>query len=136
MPAYKFVDNTPHFLNALSRQQGEAKQEVEDELIDNIMWMMHYGYHDPHGPDGHTEIYDTGALERSLEVKNAGNIYGSGIGMRPGTYNWRIEVSANTEYASYVHQGTYKLKGRPFIIDGINRAKPNVQRIIKRHMEG
>lgn len=131
-----FIDNSSYVLASFKRQMGQAKEEVKTEILDNILWQMFYGYSEPHGEDGHTEIYDTGALYQSIEVNDGGNIFASGPSATVGSYNWVVEASANTEYASYVHQGTYKLHGRPFITDGFNRATPNVKAIIAKHMKG
>lgn len=73
---------------------------------------MLYGYHTPHGKDGHTEIVDTGALFDSIEAetkKSSMNAYTTNVG-------------SSLKYASYVHDGTSKLQGRPFISDGIMAA--------------
>ena len=126
-----FHDNTEIFLGALAAQLEDAAYEAEDVLIENVEWMMMYGYHEPHGKDGHTEIYDTGALLRSIEaeVKKDYLNFNSVAG-------FTIDVSANTKYAMFVHQGTRKLHGRPFLRDGVKRAMPEVQSTILKSLKG
>ena len=41
-----------------------------------------------------------------------------------------VSVGANTPYAVYVHEGTYKLKGRAFITDAVMGKKNEVQSIL------
>lgn len=82
---------------------------------------MEYGYDEPHVTyihndhgkvntgDTHTAIADTGLLQQSIDyaIKNNGD-------------NTVIEVGTPIEYAPYVHEGTYKLHGRPFLKDDIS----------------
>lgn len=121
------VNNTKIAMNQFGRGMRQAAQEVKDEVLDSIEWQMMYGYSEPHGDDGHTEIYQTGALLGSVEVDKSVEF--------GGTYGWRIKASANTYYASYVHNGTYKLNGRPFITDGVKRCVPTINSIIQKHMK-
>ncbi len=127
----KFVDNTAAVTRAMSTQLAAAAEDIKDKALDSVLWMMLYGYNEPHGEDGHTEIYDTGALYRSIEAKvDTKKVVGLGVQDR-----FDVIVSANTEYASYVHQGTYKLHGRPFITDGINRITHDIETTIKKHLK-
>jgi homoserine acetyltransferase len=74
---------------------------------------MLYGYHDVHGNPPHTEIVDTGRLFDSIEAEV--NVINANV--------YQTVVGTDVPYAEYVHDGTYKLKGRPFITDGINESK-------------
>lgn len=126
----KFTDNSEIFLGALALQMQDAEQEIENILIDNAEWEIFHGYHEPHGPDGHTEIYQTGELLRSIEAKAASDYLNvNGVG------GFTTELSANTKYAMYVHQGTRKLHGRPFIRDAMKRAVPEIKSTIERHLK-
>ena len=131
-----FVDNSKYVLDAFARQMGQAKVEIKDVVLDSILDQMMTGYKEPHGEDGHTEIYDTGALYGSVKVEDGGTTFGSGLGASVGSYGWTLTASANTEYASYVHQGTYKLNGRPFITDGVQRVQYTIKQIIQKHGRG
>jgi hypothetical protein len=94
---------------------------VGDIARDAVQMKMLYGYHDVHGNPPHTEIVDTGRLFDSIEgqVKavNA-NVYQTSVG-------------TDVPYAEYVHEGTYKLKGRPFITDGIMESREEIQTAIR-----
>lgn len=58
--------------------------------------------------------YKTGELFRSISSAKSSDT--------------TIDVGTNIEYATYVHEGTRKMAGRPFIVDGING---NAERIKK-----
>ena len=119
--AVRFED---HSTEVLRRVQGNLKQaaiDVGDIARDGVQEKMLWGYHDVHGNPPHTEIVDTGRLFDSIEgqVKavNA-NVYQTSVG-------------TDVPYAEYVHEGTYKLKGRPFITDGIMESREEIQTAIR-----
>ena len=119
--AVRFED---HSTEVLRRVQGNLKKaaiDVGDIARDAVQEKMLWGYHDVHGNPPHTEIVDTGRLFDSIEgqVKavNA-NVYQTSVG-------------TDVPYAEYVHEGTYKLKGRPFITDGIMESKEEIQTAIR-----
>lgn len=113
-----------HSTEVLRRVQGNIKKaaiDVGDIARDAVQEKMLWGYHDAHGNPPHTEIVDTGRLFDSIEgqVKavNA-NVYQTSVG-------------TDVPYAEYVHEGTYKLKGRPFITDGIMESREEIQTAIR-----
>lgn len=119
--AVRFED---HSTEVLRRVQGNLKKaaiDVGDIARDAVQMKMLYGYNDVHGNPPHTEIVDTGRLFDSIEgqVKavNA-NVYQTSVG-------------TDVPYAEYVHEGTYKLKGRPFITDGIMESREEIQTAIR-----
>ena len=119
--AVRFED---HSTEVLRRVQGNLKKaaiDVGDIARDAVQEKMLWGYHDVHGNPPHTEIVDTGRLFDSIEgqVKavNA-NVYQTSVG-------------TDVPYAEYVHEGTYKLKGRPFIADGIMESREEIQTAIR-----
>ena len=121
------VDNREKVMHALYSQMKEASEEIKETVLDSVLWQMLHGYNEPHGEDGHTEIYDTGRLYESMNAK-VDEVFNSGFGITlSNNKSFRITVSTDTEYASYVHNGTTRLKGRPFITDGINRQTYNIE---------
>ena len=119
--AVRFED---HSTEVFRRVQGNLKKaaiDVGDIARDAVQEKMLWGYHDVHGNPPHTEIVDTGRLFDSIEgqVKavNA-NVYQTSVG-------------TDVPYAEYVHEGTYKLKGRPFITDGIMESREEIQTAIR-----
>ena len=64
---YVFKDNTELVLNAIASATKEGAQKMADCAVESVQHQILYGYHDPHGKDGHTEIVDTEALFYSIK---------------------------------------------------------------------
>lgn len=122
---YVFKDNTELVLNALASATKEGAQKMADCAVDSVQYQILYGYKDPHGDDGHTEIVDTGALFDSIK----------GDVKRQSQNLYTITVGTDREYAVYVHNGTRYLKARRFITDGINRARGDMEDILRDEMK-
>lgn len=115
--AVKFVDNSAIVLRRMDSNCTKAMQAVADVLVEAVQEKTLYGYNTPHGNPPHTEIVDTGALFDSIEAS-------------PGKVSqntYVVNVGTNMHYASYVHDGTKKLTGRPFIKDGILEAGDQIR---------
>lgn len=119
--AVRFEDHSTEVLRRVRGNLKTAAIDVGDIARDAVQEKMLWGYHDVHGNPPHTEIVDTGRLFDSIEgqVKavNA-NVYQTSVG-------------TDVPYAEYVHEGTYKLKGRPFITDGIMESREEIQTAIR-----
>lgn len=122
---YVFKDNTELVLNALASATKEGAQKMADCAVDSVQYQILYGYKDPHGKDGHTEIVDTGALFDSIK----------GDVKRQSQNLYTITVGTDRQYAVYVHNGTRYLKARRFITDGINRARGDMEDILRDEMK-
>ena len=122
---YVFKDNTELVLNALASATKEGAQKMADCAVDSVQYQILYGYKDPHGKDGHTEIVDTGALFDSIK----------GDVKRQSQNLYTITVGTDRDYAVYVHNGTRHLKARRFITDGINRARGDMEDILRDEMK-
>ena len=122
---YVFKDNTELVLNALASATKEGAQKMSDCAVDSVQYQILYGYKDPHGKDGHTEIVDTGALFDSIK----------GDVKRQSQNLYTITVGTDRKYAVYVHNGTRYLKARRFITDGINRARGDMEDILRDEMK-
>lgn len=122
---YVFKDNTELILNALASATKEGAQKMADCAVDSVQYQILYGYKDPHGKDGHTEIVDTGALFDSIK----------GDVQRQSQNLYTITVGTDRPYAVYVHNGTRYLKARRFITDGINRARGDMEDILRDEMK-
>ena len=122
---YVFKDNTELVLNALASATKEGAQKMADCAVDSVQYQILYGYKDPHGDDGHTEIVDTGALFDSIK----------GDVKRQSQNLYTITVGTDRPYAIYVHNGTRYLKARRFITDGINRARGDMEDILRDEMK-
>lgn len=122
---YVFKDNTELILNALASATKEGAQKMADCAADSVQYQILYGYKDPHGKDGHTEIVDTGALFDSIK----------GDVKRQSQNLYTITVGTDRPYAVYVHNGTRYLKARRFITDGLNRARGDMEDILRDEMK-
>ena len=122
---YVFKDNTELILNALASATAEGAQKMADTAVESVQYQILYGYKDPHGEDGHTEIVDTGALFDSIK----------GDVQRQSQNLYTITVGTDRPYAVYVHNGTRYLKARRFITDGINRARGDMEHILRDEMK-
>lgn len=113
----------------LRRVQGNLRQAATNMgaiARDAVQSQMLWGYTDVHGlPDNpHTEIVDTGRLFDSIQAQ-----------VNPISANvFQTVVGTDVPYAIYVHEGTYKLKGRPFITDGINASRADILAAIRAAM--
>lgn len=119
--AVLFEDHSTEVLRRVRGNLKNAAVDVGDIARDAVQMKMLYGYNDVHGNPPHTEIVDTGRLFDSIEgqVKavNA-NVYQTSVG-------------TDVPYAEYVHEGTSRLKGRPFITDGILDSRDEIQAAIR-----
>ena len=122
---YVFKDNTELILNALASATEEGAQKMADTAVESVQYQILYGYKDPHGEDGHTEIVDTGALFDSIK----------GDVQRQSQNLYTITVGTDRKYAVYVHNGRRYLKARRFITDGINRARGDMEDILRDEMK-
>ena len=101
---------------------------MKDESIEWVQEQMLYGYHDPHGPDGHTEIYDTGYMaEKSLksEVKrdsqNAYIFYTQDRENKAndgGMYVMCVDISGKVDAINELPTGDEVLSTEIYTIDG------------------
>ena len=122
---YVFKDNTELVLNGLHSATKEGAQKMADCAVESVQYQILYGYKDPHGKDGHTEIVDTSALFDSIK----------GDVKRQSQNLYTITVGTDRPYAVYVHNGTRYLKARRFITDGINRARGDMEDILRDEMK-
>ena len=123
---FVFKDNSTVVLNAMYAAQKSAASEMAKEARDAVQYNMLYGYHDPHGPDGHTEIVDTGRLFDSIE----------GVVRKASQNAYDVTVGTDVKYAVFVHEGTRKLKARRFIRDAMQKSTAKFKQIAMKHLRG
>ena len=116
----RFVDNSDVILRLVASNSQAAMKAVSEMLVEAVEEKILYGYRDVHGNPPHTEIVDTGRLFDSIDADVS----------RDSQNAFTVSVGANTPYAVYVHEGTYKLKGRAFITDAVMGKKNEVQSIL------
>lgn len=118
--AVTFKSNLDLVLRTIRANNEDAARNAGEIAVESVQMKMLYGYKDVHGNPPHTEIVDTGRLFDSITaaVKKASQNVMS------------VEVGTDVPYAPYVHDGTRKLKGRPFITDGLEAAKTDLENAI------
>lgn len=118
-------DNTDIILSKIKAATQEGMRKAAKIAVDSVQYQILYGYKDPHGADGHTEIVDTGELFDSIE----------GEVKRVSQNAYTLVVGTNKKYAGFVHNGTRKLKARRFITDGVLRVKDEIPKAIKSSLQ-
>lgn len=121
MAQFTFQDNSTEVFKRLRWAMDDAAGQLKTELVEAVQEKILYGYNDPHGEDGHTEIVDTGRLFDSIdaEVKRDSQ----------NTVTVTVGSTGDTPYAIFVHNGTRKLKGRPFITDAIQAMRRRIREV-------
>ena len=120
-PSFQFsVKNDLVTVNSKVEQNlSDVSETLREKSIEWIQEKILYGYHDPHGPDGHTEIVDTGATFESTDARIK----------RDSKNTFTIIAGVTTDQAIFVHNGTRKLKARPFVRDAMIDHTSNVKDI-------
>ena len=92
------------------------------------------------------QAVDTGRLRASISFITAGGDSGAGAAQVPESksgdrLNGKAEantvvIGSNTSYAEFVHNGTHKMRSRPFLREGIDNTKGEMEEIVKDIFEG
>lgn len=123
--AVTFKDYSTEVLRRVRGNLRQAAVGVGDIARDAVQMKMLYGYNDLHGDPPHTEI--VGDTERLFDsIQGDVNVINANV--------YQTVVGTDVPYAKYVHDGTYKLKGRPFITDGINDSREEIKEAIRENL--
>ena len=128
----KFTDNSEQAMRQMASNKQAALAAMGIEAVGLIVTQMESGYQDPHpnlDMNGnrvggtHTDIRYTGDLIRDVnsEVGNSS----------PDT----VDVGNSLDYAPHVHEGTSKLKGRPYIRDAITSGKDRLKEVASNQLK-
>ena len=92
------------------------------------------------------QAVDTGRLRASISFITAGGESGAGAAQVPESKSGdrlngkaganTVVVGTNVEYADYVHTGTSKMRERPFLREGIDNTKGDMEDIVKDILQG
>lgn len=122
----KFVDNSGQVKRQIDGNKKKALTAMGTKAVALIMKQMKSGYTDAHPTrdmrgrktgGSHTDIRFTGDLMRDVNFEVEADA--------PDT----VTIGNSLKYAPHVHDGTYKLKGRPYIKDGIEQGKAEIQAV-------
>lgn len=94
----KFTDNSVQVKTRMQGNRNAALQAMGIKAVNLILYQMQRGYGKP--------IRQTGNLQRDVSYE---------VHAETGS----VDVGNTLEYAPFVHEGTYKLKGRPYIRDAL-----------------
>lgn len=95
---YVFIDNSGKILTQLDGNVERALEAMGVKAVNLILYQMQRGYGKP--------IRQTGELQRDVnhDVNTAAQ---------------SVTVGNSKEYAPFVHEGTSKMEGRPYIRDAL-----------------
>jgi HK97 gp10 family phage protein len=105
-------------LDKLAKAWGSLSSELKQEAYDAF---TKAGYIVEGNAKKHTPI-DTGLLMRSINTS-------SRISMKGEPH---VVISPHTNYATYVHQGTRKMKARPYMSEGYDDSKAKIETIMRK----
>lgn len=116
------VDHSDFVMRKLQGALGDAAEAVATMAVEAVQAQMLWGYKDVHGlPDNpHTEIVDTGRLFDSIKATVN----------RKSQNTYTVSVGTDVPYGIFVHEGTRKLKGRPFIVDAMSSSYSAIESAI------
>ena len=111
---FDFKDNTPIAKSQMERNIAKALEMMglkNQEIVTKIM-------SDPNYYGLNRDIIDAGRLRSSMSYQ-------------VDAPNQRVIVGTNVEYAIWVHEGTLRMKGRPFLKDSIFNYREDYKEIAK-----
>ena len=110
-----FIDNRAQVLAQLNENASRATLAVGTNAVKLILWQMRQGYGKP--------IRKTGDLQRDVNFEVVDSV--------------TVNVGNSLEYAPYVHDGTRKMQGRPYIRDALmNRDNQRkLQRVYEQYLK-
>ena len=118
-------DHSDVILKQIASNAQAAMDKAAEILVEAVQEKILYGYKDFHGRPPHTEIVDTGRLFDSISANVS----------KASQNAFSVDVGTDVPYAVYVHEGTSKLKGRPFITDGALAAQEDLQNALSGTMK-
>ena len=133
MPDGYIIDHSDEVKAKLDDNIHAALNAMGLSAVGFVVDMMKTGYSDPHpnrdyqgaidNTGYHTDIRHTGDLMRDVnyEVERSGKN--------------TVDIGNSLHSAIYVHEGTYKLKGRPYLRDGIERHRKEIQDIAESYLK-
>lgn len=122
----KFVDHRGEIKLQMTGNKLRALTAIGIKAVALIVKQMRSGYTDPH-PTRDSQGRETGATH--TDIRHTGDL------MRDVNYEVEadgpdtVTVGNSLFYSPFVHEGTYKLKGRAYIKDAIEQGKAELQAV-------
>lgn len=111
--AVRFTDNSAKVLAMIQANGRAALAAMGEEAVGATVKQMQSGYGSP--------------------IRQTGNLMGSIAHAKSG--DMTEDVGTNVEYATFVHEGTSKMAGRPYLKDGITGAKNRLQKVAEAYLK-
>ena len=110
-----FIDNRAQVLAQLNENASRATLAVGTKAVNMILWQMRQGYGRP--------IRQTGDLQRDVNYEVVDDV--------------TVNVGNSLEYAPFVHDGTRKMAGRPYIRDALTNRdnQRKLQRVYEQYLK-
>lgn len=140
--SYKITleDNAPLILAELKEDVERALYAIGVKAVEGAVTSISGDY------TKSNQAVDTGRLRASISFITAGGQNGesketsenskSGDKLAGSAPANSVIVGSNVEYAEYVHDGTSRMEGRPFLREGIDRTKTEMEGLVKGILEG
>lgn len=109
----KFTDNSKAVKDQMSGNIGRALTAMGLKGVELTTGKMKSGYGAP--------IWETGDLSRSITSE-------------PHPEKKSVDIGSNLDYASWVHDGTRRMKGRPFLKDALTQGKNDLDEIGRKYL--
>lgn len=109
----KFNDNSEKAMAMLQANARAALAAMGEEAVGATVKQMQSGYGKP--------------------IRQTGNLMGSIAHAKSG--DMTEDVGTNVEYATFVHEGTSRMAGRPYLKDGITGAKNRLQKVAEVYLK-
>lgn len=94
----QFIDHSDKVLEVLSQSKEKALQAIGLTSVELTTQYMQTKYGKP--------IWQTGDLQRDLNFR---------------VHEDSVTIGNSLEYAPFIHMGTVKLKGRPYLFDAVTQ---------------
>lgn len=109
-----FIDHSAAILAQINRNASAALLAIGTEAVELINRQMQSGYGKP--------IRRTGDLMRDVNYQ-------------ANESENTVDVGNSMEYAPYVHEGTSRMNGRPYIRDALMNGKGDLQEIAEEYLK-
>lgn len=98
----KLKDNSKIIVKKMDGNVEAALTDMGIKGKNLILWQMRQGFGKP--------IRKTSALQQDVRWQVVAKLFGGGA----------VRIGNTLKYAPYVHEGTYKMPGRPYITAGLS----------------
>lgn len=132
-------DNSDEAKDELKKKIERALYAIGVTAVDGAVTAISGGY------TKENQAVDTGRLRASISFITAGGRKGSAVEISANAkigdkLSGKAEprsviIGSNVEYAEYVHNGTSRMAGRPFLREGIDQKREEIEAIIRSVME-